>query len=533
MDFSSLNISELRRESSARGLDSSGVKALLVARIEQHEATKAATAAVNLFVDFDVVFRSRLAAVDTTALGELGPVIATVPRALLRYTRSAPAPQQYDLLVAAMQRVRKSLSIAKRIKAAAVQSSISETIVGFFESIVTAVKTKPPPSVSTDSLRAELAELANAPALEPFPSVASGGPASASAAEHRALRREKMSSLIKDAVLGAFGTPRASVVERKIAQALVDGFRPAGTPLQVAPNILHLGVGLRQAVHKVILDRCLERSDSDEAMSLLAPFLAARAHLAVEGLARVTPCQWDVFVANSVVGDTGDTSLSAVDRALQTFESMSWISSSAPPAVPVSISAIRGPTIAISDSSAEPTSMPSLVPIQAGHVPHGIDLSSTQRESPLAGKSGKEWRDFVKGLALVPGWRCGRALVSGGASELGARLSAAHDALSRARNCLVGATTVDLADIPFGGFTGIPYEVTRVGDWAKLPSTAMRTLLETALRRDGVTVDAITGANLSIVANVIAAMVTKGMNIGIGHDPSSGAFFPDSSRFSD
>ena len=177
--------------------------------------------------------------------------------------------------------------------------------------------------------------------------------------------------------------------------------------------------------------------------------------------------------------------------------------------------------------------MPSLVPIQAGHVPHGIDLSSTQRESPLAGKSGKEWRDFVKGLALVPGWRCGRALVSGGASELGARLSAAHDALSRARNCLVGATTVDLADIPFGGFTGIPYEVTRVGDWAKLPSTAMRTLLETALRRDGVTVDAITGANLSIVANVIAAMVTKGMNIGIGHDPSSGAFFPDSSRFSD
>ena len=266
MDFSSLNISELRRESSARGLDSSGVKALLVARIEQHEATKAATAAVNLFVDFDVVFRSRLAAVDTTALGELGPVIATVPRALLRYTRSAPAPQQYDLLVAAMQRVRKSLSIAKRIKAAAVQSSISETIVGFFESIVTAVKTKPPPSVSTDSLRAELAELANAPALEPFPSVAtgaqpqaslvtelspalianlraavsegrlesflSGGPASASAAEHRALRREKMSSLIKDAVLGAFGTPRASVVERKIAQALVDGVRPSSIPLQ-------------------------------------------------------------------------------------------------------------------------------------------------------------------------------------------------------------------------------------------------------------------------------------------------------------
>ena len=580
MDFASLKLQELRSELTARGLPTVGIKAVLVERLRSFEAEKELSLN-SRFSDFDDVTQARLRGVDHSGLGDLGTAMVGIPDALLAFTKNAPEDpsslvQQHLALTDATNRITSSLSIHKKIKRANNQSSINEAIATFYESIVNAALSKRPPVDSLAEFTELLTDLSGTSrALAPLGSAAQHGAThavlaalppevlnsiieavnkgtlghflngtqvpegiSAAAATAETRRKSEISKRVKEAVIAAFAPPpsgagtrtaRPIADERKIAQALVDGFLAPGTSLQ-PPQLPSPIAALRLAVYNVVVEACVARGDNDDAISLLPAFLAARAYLAVDAVAStVVPCQWDAFVANSSVGDASVAATSSVDRALAIFETVGWLD----PVTNASTSSHRGPAIAIIDdpSVTEVSSAPTLLrQAVGGNAPHP---GSIQRESPLTGKSGKEWRDFVKSLSAKPGWACGQYLVSGGPSELGARLSAAHTAYSSARDSLMGATTIGLTDIPFGGYTTLPYEATRVGDWAKLPKAEMCSVIENSLRSPRGGTDAVTGANSSIVANVLAAMVVKGKHIGLGHDSESGAFFADSSRFED
>lgn len=547
-----MKLTQLADECARRGLPKNGTKVALLERLNKYEADK-----IDDFSDFDAPFRESLGQVDVANIGELAGDVRRIPRVVLAYSKAAPTDpasrqQQDQAILEAFDRIRVSLAINKRPKKSK-QPSAQAAIVAQYQSIVAAIVNKPPPAEAVGALRELLEELdaarAGSPAAGtapsggngldllkalPQPLLASlvaaaqsgqltsllqpGGPPavpSASETAARALRSAAITTKIKSAVLEAFAPPpsgagslsRPITQERTIAQALVAGFREPGFVLET-PGTEPETIRLRRAVHSVILEVCLDTKANDDAISLLSAYLLACAHVALDSSDPDTvACSWYDFVANSVVGDSATNSLTPLERGLATFRTVGWLTTTAPRNLAAGTGVTRGPTVMLSEDAHQPAQ------VQATAMAAPTGTAPLKRESPLEGKQGKAMLEFVKSMSTSNEFSWGPRLVYGG-SEFGARIAAAHNSLTNARNPTAGARTIDLIDIPFGGYSRLPYEVTRVADWAMASLRDQNQIIRTALENGGALVDAITGVHFSTIANVLMANIRKGGRIG-------------------